>query len=61
VILPKENEPDLADLPTEARKEIEFVLADHVDEVLTAAFDGASPVRTPRRVGSPERKAAAPA
>jgi ATP-dependent Lon protease len=61
VILPKENEPDLADLPTEARKEIEFVLADHVDEVLAAAFDGASPVRTPRRVGSPERKAAAPA
>jgi len=61
VILPKENEPDLADLPTEARKEIEFVLADHVDEVLAAAFDGASPVRAPRRVGSPERKAAAPA
>jgi ATP-dependent Lon protease len=61
VILPKENEPDLADLPTEARKEIEFVLTDHVDEVLAAAFDGASPVRAPRRVGSPERKAAAPA
>jgi ATP-dependent Lon protease len=61
VILPKENEPDLEDLPSEARKELEFVLADHVDEVLAAAFDGASPVRAPRRVGSPERKAAAPA
>jgi ATP-dependent Lon protease len=61
VILPKENEPDLDDLPSEARKELEFVLADHVDEVLAAAFDGASPVRAPRRVGSPERKAAAPA
>jgi ATP-dependent Lon protease len=61
VVLPKENEPDLDDLPSEARKELEFVLADHVDEVLAAAFDGASPIRAPRRVGSPERKAAAPA
>ena len=61
VILPKENEPDLEDLPGETRKDLEFVLADHVDEVLAAAFDGASPVSKPRRVGSPERKAAAPA
>jgi ATP-dependent Lon protease len=61
VVLPKENEPDLEDLPNETRKGIEFVLADHVDEVLSTAFDGASPVEAPRRVGSPERKAAAPA
>jgi ATP-dependent Lon protease len=61
VVLPKENEPDLDDLPNETRKELEFVLADHVDEVLAAAFDGASPVSEPRRIGSPERKAAAPA
>jgi ATP-dependent Lon protease len=61
VVLPKENEPDLVDLPNETRKAIEFVLADHVDEVLATAFDGASPVEAPRRVGSPERKAAAPA
>jgi hypothetical protein len=37
------------------------VLVDHVDEVLSAAFDGASPIGRPRRVGSPERKAAATA
>jgi ATP-dependent Lon protease len=61
VVLPKENEPDLEELPSETRKELEFVLADHVDDVLAAAFDGASPVSKPRRVGSPERKAAAPA
>jgi ATP-dependent Lon protease len=61
VVLPKENEPDLEDLPNETRKAIEFALADHVDEVLATAFDGASPVEAPRRVGSPERKAAAPA
>jgi hypothetical protein len=30
-----------------------------VEDVLTAAFDGASPVSRPRRVGSRERKAAA--
>jgi ATP-dependent Lon protease len=61
VVLPKENEPDLEELPSDTRKELEFVLADHVDEVLSAAFDGASPIGRPRRVGSPERKAAAPA
>jgi ATP-dependent Lon protease len=61
VVLPKENEPDLEELPSETRKELEFVLADHVDDVLAAAFDGVSPVSKPRRVGSPERKAAAPA
>jgi ATP-dependent Lon protease len=60
VVLPKENEPDLEDLPNETRKGIEFVLADHVDEVLATAFDGAAPLKAPRRVGSPERKAAAP-
>jgi ATP-dependent Lon protease len=61
VVLPRENEPDLEELPGEVRKQLEFVLADDVDEVLAAAFDGASPVNRPRRVGSPERKAAAPA
>ena len=58
IILPKENEPDLEDLPTEARKELEFVLADHVDQVLAAAFDGVSPMSRPRRVGSHEQAAA---
>jgi ATP-dependent Lon protease len=61
VVLPKENEPDLEDLPTETRKEIEFHLADHVDEVLQVALDGAKPSRRPSGVGSPERKAALPA
>jgi ATP-dependent Lon protease len=61
VILPKENEADLEDLPTETRKGLEFVLADHVDEVLGIALDGAPSVGKARDVGSPERKAAAPA
>jgi ATP-dependent Lon protease len=58
VVLPKENEADLEDLPTEAKKELEFVLADHVDEVLAAAFDGVAPMSRPRRVGSREQAAA---
>jgi ATP-dependent Lon protease len=46
VVLPRENEPDLTELPQEARDKLEFVLVDHVDDVLDAAFDGA---RTSRR------------
>jgi ATP-dependent Lon protease len=61
VVLPRENEPDLEELPAETRKELEFVLADHVDEVLEAALDGAVPAKRPSGVGSPERKAALPA
>jgi ATP-dependent Lon protease len=41
VILPKDNEPDLDDLPGDVRKQMTFVLADHVDEVLEGAFPGA--------------------
>jgi ATP-dependent Lon protease len=58
VVLPRENEHDLQDLPSEARKQLEFVLADNVDEVLAAAFDGVSPMSRPRRVGSREQAAA---
>jgi ATP-dependent Lon protease len=38
VILPRENEPDLDDLPKEVREGMRFVLADGVDEVIEAAF-----------------------
>jgi ATP-dependent Lon protease len=58
VVLPKENEPDLEELPSETRKELEFVLAEHVDGVLVAAFAGVSPLERPRRVGSQEKAAA---
>ncbi len=39
VILPRENEPDLNELPEETRKALEFVLVDSVEEVFAAAFD----------------------
>jgi ATP-dependent Lon protease len=38
VILPKENEGDLDDLPKDVRKSMVFVLADSIDEVIEAAF-----------------------
>ena len=40
VIMPRENEPDLADLPAETKRELEFVLVDSIDEVFAAAFNG---------------------
>ncbi len=38
VILPRENEPDLEELPREAREALGFVLVDSIDEVFDAAF-----------------------
>ena len=41
IILPKKNEKDLDDLPDDSRKEMTFVLAEHMDEVLDHALEGA--------------------
>ncbi|HEX6664536.1 MAG TPA: endopeptidase La, partial [Gaiellaceae bacterium] len=49
VIIPKDNEPDLAELPAETRRELEFVPVSSIDEVLEAAFDSA-PRRPDRQV-----------
>jgi len=38
VILPRENEHDLEELPPETRDALQFVLADSIDEVFDAAF-----------------------
>jgi ATP-dependent Lon protease len=59
VILPRENEPDLEDLPEESRKELEFELVDSIDEVLEVAFGGELPAAAPARSLTRERKAAA--
>jgi ATP-dependent Lon protease len=55
VILPRENEADLSELPQESREELEFVLADNVREVLEAALDGGASARPQP---APERQAA---
>src|SRR5262249_54287819 len=56
VILPQENEPDLADLSPETRENIEFVLADTIEDVLAEAFDDGKFARRPAVAG--ERQAA---
>jgi ATP-dependent Lon protease len=48
IVLPRENEQDLEDIPPETKRELEFVLVDSIEEVLDVAFDGAArpkPVR----------------
>jgi ATP-dependent Lon protease len=46
VILPRENEPDLAELPAETKRELEFVLVDTIEEVFEGAFDGKAATRS---------------
>ena len=59
MILPNENEPDLEELPKETRSELEFVLADTIDDVLAAAFDGTVTTERARPVAA-DRQAASP-
>jgi ATP-dependent Lon protease len=59
VVIPHENEPDLEELPKETRQELDFVLADTLDDVLAAAFDGISAVQPPRPLPA-DRQAASP-
>ncbi len=58
VVLPRENEYDLEDLPAETRHELEFILVDSIEQVLEVAFDhtgdGAAPM-----AAAPVRAAAA--
>jgi len=61
VVLPRENEPDLADVPDEVKAELEFVLVDEAEQVLEAAFDGALPGSRRRAAALPGRKAASAA
>ncbi len=57
VIAPRENEPDLEDLPAETRKELEFILADRIEDVLRVALEGSRQTKTPHST-APERQAA---
>jgi ATP-dependent Lon protease len=40
IVLPKENEKDLEEIPEEVRDQIEFHLVESMDEVLSLALDG---------------------
>uniref|UniRef100_A0A4W3JQV6 Lon protease homolog n=1 Tax=Callorhinchus milii TaxID=7868 RepID=A0A4W3JQV6_CALMI len=43
VIIPKQNEKDLDDIPANMRENLDFVPAVYLDDVLNAAFDGGFP------------------
>jgi ATP-dependent Lon protease len=40
VVIPRENEDDLEEVPKDVRRRMEFVLADTIGDVIEAAFDG---------------------
>jgi len=59
VIFPRENAPDLDELPPETRKALEFIPADTIEDVFASAFDGKRRAGS-RRPQSIERAAAMP-
>jgi ATP-dependent Lon protease len=40
IVFPRENEPDLDELPDETRTAMQFIPADTIEDVFAAAFDG---------------------
>jgi ATP-dependent Lon protease len=58
IVLPRDNEPELGELPAETRKQLEFVLADSIEDVFAVAFASAG-LQRPRAAPLAERQAAA--
>jgi ATP-dependent Lon protease len=61
VVLPRENEPDLEDLPKEARDSLQFVLTDTIDEVLATALEQQRVTGSRPTLATAEPQAAMPA
>jgi ATP-dependent Lon protease len=59
IVVPRDNEPDLEELPDETREELEFILVDSIGEVFDVAF-GEGKSRSPKAAPSAERQAALP-
>jgi ATP-dependent Lon protease len=47
LILPERNQPDLAELPEEVRRDLRFVLAQNLEEVLQVALPASTPTPAP--------------
>jgi ATP-dependent Lon protease len=58
IIMPRDNEPDLEELPKETKEQMEFILVDTIDQVFDAAFDGKSAIH-PKPSPVRDRQAAA--
>ncbi|MDQ7794325.1 MAG: endopeptidase La [bacterium] len=55
MLLPRENEKDLEEVPLPIRQKLEFVLVDHMDQVLELALAGSQPVAFPEEALPPVR------
>jgi ATP-dependent Lon protease len=60
VVLPRENEHDLDELPAETRRELEFVLVESIEEVFAVAFDGSGNGAVPHAPAPAQKAAATP-
>ena len=59
VILPKANSKDLEDIPKNVKKDLQFIFAEHMDEVLKVALTRALPIekKTKESLGKSEKTA----
>jgi ATP-dependent Lon protease len=57
IVLPRENEHDLDELPAETKRELDFILADSIEQILEVAL-GAADRHVPSLVPGGERQAA---
>jgi ATP-dependent Lon protease len=57
IVIPRDNEPDLDELPPETRQALQFIPADTIEDVFAAAFDGSR--RNGRRAAQAAEKLAA--
>ena len=60
VLVPERNRADIEEIPTEVKKEIEFVLVGKMDEVIAAALEKAPVPRSTPKKGNVAPAAAAP-
>jgi len=60
VILPAENEKDLAEIPAKIKKNVKVIFVRHMDEVISAAIEMPETVKVPESEPVPEPPPAAP-
>lgn len=58
IILPKQNAKDLEDIPKNVKRDLQFIFAEHMDEVLKVALTRSLPKEKKREVPKGEKKPA---
>jgi ATP-dependent Lon protease len=54
VILPKRNQLDLEDIPDEVKKDLKFIFAESVDDVLASALEKRKPIHRSPQPNAPQ-------